>query len=551
VIISMAQLNPVVGDLVGNIEKVKHTVAECHLRGSDLVVFPELFLVGYPPKDLLEKAWFIDKCQEAMEILKKVSAQYPQTGFIVGAPLLTEEPFGKGLYNGAVLFFRGEIISRHYKSLLPTYDVFDESRYFNPAPLVETVSFKGETLGISICEDAWNEPELWKNKNVYSQDPIAELAHLKATLLINIAASPFHIGKETVRYTLVRGHAQKHKLPFVYVNQVGGNDELIFDGGSLAVDKEGVPLTVCPSFQEHIETFETTQSGKAGLFIPQDKVASVSRALVLGIKDYMDKCGFKSAIIGLSGGIDSALTCCLATEAVGKEHVLGITMPSPYSSQGSIEDSLKLANHLGIDCKVIPISHIYESYLSTLAKPFAGTEPNEAEENIQARIRGNILMAFSNKYGSLVLSTGNKSEMSVGYCTLYGDMSGGLSVLADVPKSMVYQIARHVNRDGEIIPWSTITKPPSAELKPNQIDQDTLPPYDVLDEILQYYIEEGYSEDELLSLNKFPADTVKWVIKSVIKNEYKRTQAAPGLKVTPKAFGTGRRMPIAAKHRYP
>lgn len=550
-IISMAQLNPVVGDLVGNMEKVKHTVAQCYLSGSDLVVFPELFLVGYPPKDLLEKPWFVDKCREAIEDLQKVSAKYPQTAFIVGAPLLTEELWGKGLYNGAVLFFQGQVLSRHYKSLLPTYDVFDESRYFNPAPLVETVSFKGETLGISICEDAWNEPELWKNRHVYSQDPIADLAYQKATLLINIAASPFHVGKDIVRYNLVRHHAQKHKLPFVYVNQVGANDELIFDGGSLAVDKEGVPLTVCPTFIEHVATFETSQTGEAGLFIPQDKVASVYQALVLGIRDYMHKCGFKNAIVGLSGGIDSALTCCLATDAVGKDHVLGITMPSPYSSRGSIEDSQRLAANLGIDCKVIPISDIYDSYLSTLAKPFAGAEPNEAEENIQARVRGNILMAFSNKYGSLVLSTGNKSEMSVGYCTLYGDMSGGLSVLADVPKSMVYQIAHHVNRDREIIPWSTIEKPPSAELKPNQIDQDTLPPYDVLDEILQYYIEEGYSEDELLSLHKFPADTVKWVIKAVIKNEYKRNQAAPGLKVTPKAFGSGRRMPIAAKHRYP
>jgi NAD+ synthase (glutamine-hydrolysing) len=550
-IISMAQLNPVVGDLVGNMEKVKQTVAQCYLSGSDLVVFPELFLVGYPPKDLLEKPWFVDKCQQAIEDLQKVSAQYPQTGFIVGAPLVTEEPWGKGLYNGAVLFFQGQVLSRHYKSLLPTYDVFDESRYFNPAPLVETVRFKGETLGISICEDAWNEPELWKNRNVYSQDPIAELAYQKATLLVNIAASPFHVGKDIVRYNLVRCHAQKHKLPFVYVNQVGANDELIFDGGSLAVDKEGAPLVVCPSFLEHVETFETSQAGKAGLFNPQDKVASVYQALVLGIRDYMHKCGFKNAIVGLSGGIDSALTCCLATEAVGKDHVLGITMPSPYSSQGSIEDSQRLADHLGIGCKVIPISDIYESYLSTLSKPFAGTEANEAEENIQARVRGNILMAFSNKFGSLVLSTGNKSEMSVGYCTLYGDMSGGLSVLADVPKSMVYQIAHHVNRDREIIPWSTIEKPPSAELKPNQIDQDTLPPYDVLDEILQYYIEEGYSEEELLSLHKFPADMVKWVIKAVIRNEYKRNQAAPGLKVTPKAFGSGRRMPIAAKHRYP
>ena len=546
--VTLAQLNPVVGDLKGNLDKTGRALAEGSRQGSRLLVLPELFLTGYPPKDLLEKTWFLESCQKAVAELEMLSASQPGMGLLVGLPLTARGRQGKALYNGALLLQKGKILSRHYKSLLPTYDVFDETRYFTPATRVEAALFEGEKLGISICEDAWNDPVLWGGKKAYRRDPIAELAGEKAGLLINIAASPFHQGKEEVRFNLARRHATRHGLPFIYVNQVGANDELIFDGRSLAVDPYGRGLALCPAFREDIRTFDVNSREEVP-FAPQDPVQSVYEALVLGIQDYMKKCGFKKAVVGLSGGIDSALTCCLAVEAAGSENVLGITMPSPYSSRGSVDDSLALAGNLGIEVKVVPISDIYSAYLAALEEPFAGLEADVTEENLQARIRGNILMAFSNKYGYLVLSTGNKSEMSVGYCTLYGDMSGGLSVLADVPKTMVYRLARHANRRGVRIPKNTIEKPPSAELKPGQKDQDTLPPYPVLDAILQGYIEEGRSLEELMAAKKYPPETVRWVIDAVIKNEYKRSQAAPGLKVTSKAFGSGRRMPLAARQR--
>jgi len=543
--ITIAQLNPTVGDIEGNLAKVRDALSECSKDKPDLVVFPELFLVGYPPKDLLERPWFIEKALKVVEELIQLSMSYPDTGILLGVPM-TSEGMGKGLYNSALLIYQGKKLSAQHKSLLPTYDVFDEARYFDAAPEVHTVSFKGETLGISVCEDAWNEPEFWPKRRIYGFDPIEELANQGATVFINISASPFSAGKEETRFRLISNHARKHKVPFVYVNQVGGNDELIFDGRSMFVDRDGQPVAVCPSFQEYLQTVDTGTTGTPGLYTPQDKIESIYEALVLGIRDYLKKTGFSKAVIGLSGGIDSALTCCLAAEALGRENVLGISMPSPFSSPGSIEDSRKLAENLGVEFKVIPISGIYQSYLDTLAEPFAGREADVTEENIQARIRGNIVMAFSNKFGSIVLTTGNKSELAVGYCTLYGDMSGGLSVLADVPKTMVYELARYINRETEVIPNETIEKPPSAELRPDQLDQDTLPPYPVLDDILYYYIEEGYSADKIISLG-FASETVQWVIRAVNNNEYKRKQAAPGLRVTTKAFGVGRRMPIAAK----
>ncbi len=544
--ITVAQLDPIVGDIKGNLAKIAH-VLEAHRQDApDLVVFPELFLVGYPPKDLLEREWFIAKVQAAIEELKKLSANYPQTGILFGAPLPTGRADGKGLHNAAVLLYRGQLRAKAAKCLLPTYDVFDEARYFDPADQIQVIPFKGEKLGVHICEDAWTDPTLWTKRNLYTCDPIAILATQGATLFINISASPFNVGKEKVRYALIREHAQRYEVPFLYVNQVGGNDDLIFDGRSICLDRLGEPIAVWSSFAEEVRTIDTDCPGAPGAYAPQEEIATVHDALVLGLRDYMYKTGFSKAVIGLSGGIDSSVTCCLAVSALGRENVLGVSMPSPYSSRGSIEDARQLAANLGIQFQIIPITSVYQVYLDMLKEPFAGRAPNEAEENIQARIRGNILMALSNKFGYLVLSTGNKSELAVGYCTLYGDMSGGLAVISDVPKTMIYELAHYINRARPVIPQACIDKPPSAELKPNQTDQDTLPPYPILDQILYYYVEEGYSVDQIVACG-FAAETVRWVARAVDRNEYKRKQAAPGLKVTTKAFGVGRRMPIAAR----
>jgi NAD+ synthase (glutamine-hydrolysing) len=543
--ITLAQLNPTVGDIRGNVAKVKQTLSQCSKHSPDLVVFPELFLVGYPPRDLLERPSFIARTEEAIQELLEVSHKYPQTGIIVGAPQPGQLSTGKGLHNSALLMYQGRLLFTQHKSLLPTYDVFDEARYFDPAADDPVVEFKGQTLGISICEDAWNDPALW-HRPTYSYDPIEVLAQKGADLIINIAASPFHRGKEKLRYDIVRSHATKHRIPFLFVNQVGANDELIFDGRSICLDGAGDLIAVLPPFVEQVETISLDGTGIRDPYVPQEEIASVHQALVMGVRDYMDKCGFSSAILGLSGGIDSAVTCCIAVEAIGAENVVAVTMPGPYSSTASIEDSGKLAENLAIRFEVIPISPAYEAYIKSLQDHFQGKEPDITEENIQARIRGNILMALSNKFGHLVLSTGNKSELAVGYCTLYGDMSGGLSVIADVPKTMVYELAQYINRDSIRIPQDIINKPPSAELRENQTDQDTLPPYEALDQILHYYVDEHYSMADLLQHN-FDPETVEWVIRTVDRNEYKRRQAVPGLKVTSKAFGMGRRMPIAAK----
>jgi NAD+ synthase (glutamine-hydrolysing) len=545
--VSIAQLNPIVGDINGNRSKIMNTLSQCSEKGSDLVIFPELFLSGYPPKDLLERSWFIEKIQHAIQELIQFSAERPKTGMLFGAPLFGRKEVGKGLYNSAVLIYQGKILACQHKSLLPTYDVFDEMRYFDPATEINTVVFKEETLGISICEDAWNDPELWPRGRIYACDPIEILARKGATILINISASPFYMGKEQIRYRLIRSHARKHCLPFVFVNQIGANDELIFDGNSFCLDRAGDPILLLSSFTECVQDIDTGLPGTPGLYVPQDKIKSVYQALVLGIRDYMKKCRFSKAVVGLSGGIDSAVTCCLAKEAIGSEHILAISMPSPYSSKGSVEDSRTLAANIDIRFKTISITPIYQAYLETLREHFEGKELDITEENIQARIRGNILMALSNKFGYLVLSTGNKSELAVGYCTLYGDMSGGLAVISDVPKTMVYDLANYINRKSEIIPRTIIEKEPSAELKPNQVDQDTLPPYPILDQILYNYLEEGSSVKEIANLG-FDPETVEWVAKTVERNEYKRKQSAPGLKVTSKAFGVGRRMPIAAKY---
>jgi NAD+ synthase (glutamine-hydrolysing) len=543
--ITLAQLNPTIGDIQGNLAMVEKTLSECSKDSPDLVIFPELFLVGYPPRDLLERPSFIGRTQAAIEKLLRVSQNYGQTGIIVGAPQPNHQPTGKAIHNSALLIHQGKLLFTHYKSLLPTYDVFDEPRYFEPGMADTVVRFKDTILGISVCEDAWNDPALWPRRT-YHHDPIETMAKSGARIIINIAASPFHRGKERLRYDIVRSHACKHRIPFLFVNQVGANDELIFDGRSICLDGAGDPIAVLPPFQEKVQTISLDQGGVTISYEPQEEIESVYQALVLGLKDYMAKCGFNRALVGLSGGIDSAVTCCIAAEALGSENVVAVTMPGPYSSPGSAEDSKNLAKKLGISFQAIPISPLYEAYMKSLQPQFKGREADVTEENIQARIRGNILMALSNKFGHLVLSTGNKSELAVGYCTLYGDMSGGLSVISDVPKTMVYELAGYINKQSLVIPPEIINKAPTAELKENQTDQDTLPPYEVLDQILHYYLDEHYSMEDILRLD-FEPETVRWVVRAIDRNEYKRRQGPPGLKVTSKAFGTGRRMPIAAK----
>ena len=555
--IGVAQLNPIVGDIEGNVARIEQVVPELVSQGAQLVVLPELYLVGYPPKDLLERHWFLDRVQQGLEEVLALSRRSPQAGILFGAPLRVASDSigaciynGKGLSNAAVLVQDGKIVAVRRKGLLPTYDVFDEARYFDPETEFSVVEFGGERLGIHICEDAWADSELWNGSSPYDCDPVAALAAQGATVLMNISASPFHVGKERTRFALISRHARRYGVPFLYVNQVGANDELIFDGRSVCVDAHGDPVAVLAPFREELRVIDVHGPATATPYEAQEEIASVHDALILGVRDYMHKCGFSQAVLGLSGGIDSALTGYLAAKALGPENVLGVSMPSQYSSPGSKDDARVLAEDLGIGYRVIPIDGVFGAYLAELAPHLAGTEPDTTEENIQARIRGNLLMAISNKFGHLVLSTGNKSELAVGYCTLYGDMSGGLAVISDVPKMMVYALARYANRlgggPGSVIPENSITKPPSAELRPDQTDQDTLPPYEILDQILHLYVEEARSVQQIAA-EGFDEETVRWVARAVDRKEYKRKQAAPGLRVTTKAFGGGRRMPIAAR----
>jgi NAD+ synthase (glutamine-hydrolysing) len=545
--IALAQLNPIVGDIRGNSRMAADTLA--NLNGAaDLVVFSELFLAAYPPRDLLEQPSLIERSEQALQELAELTAQHPQTAVLIGAPRPIGGKKGKGLCNCAVLLYQGKMVFQRSKSLLPSYDVFDETRYFDHSDQVEVFPFKNEILGISICEDAWYDPKLW-DRQLYPLDPVKALAEAGATLLINISASPFQVGKEGTRFDLIGNHARRHAMPFIYVNQVGGNDELIFDGESLALDARGEALAVLPAFREEVRVVDTKAQGTPGLFSPHEDIAMACEALVLGLQDYIRKCGFSRVVVGLSGGVDSAVTCCLAVRALGPENVLGVLMPSPYTSRQSIADSEQLAANLGIKVKIIPITPIYQSYRDSLKEPMELDEIDVTLENIQARIRGNILMALSNKFGYMVLSTGNKSELAVGYCTLYGDMSGGLSVLADVPKTMVYELAAYLNRDSEIIPRPILVRAPSAELRPDQTDQDTLPPYETLDQIMNFYLVEHCSYREIVAAG-FEPETVKWIIRAIDRNEYKRRQAAPGLRITSKAFGMGRRIPIAARFEF-
>ncbi|HUV39153.1 MAG TPA: NAD+ synthase [Planctomycetota bacterium] len=536
--VALAQINPLVGDLEGNRLKVLDALEAAEVDGVDLVVFAELTLIGYPPRDLLDHERFIDA---NLETFHKVVHEVKETAAVIG--YVDRDVSGRrpALLNAAALVHRGNVVSVHYKSLLPTYDVFDELRYFSPAETVTATELAGTKLGISICEDAWNDESFWSRRR-YTVDPVAKLSAAGAEVLVNVSASPYSFGKRDLRLRMLSELAKKHGRFLVLVNQVGGNDELVFDGNSAVFAPDGRVIAHAASFAEDFVTVELSQDTPALEVRPED-VGTLHDALVLGLRDYVTKSGFRRAVVGLSGGVDSALTACIAVDALGAGNVRGVSMPSTYSSQHSIDDAKTLAANLGIRFDLVRIDPMVESFTKALAPQFAGTEPDVAEENIQARIRGIVLMALSNKFGELVLATGNKSELSVGYCTLYGDMCGALAVIGDVPKMKVYELARHVNRSRQVIPRNTLTKPPSAELKPDQTDQDTLPPYDVLDGILTAYVEELRDPDAIVRLG-FDADIVGRVIRMIRQSEYKRKQAAPVIKVTSKAFGMGRRIPI-------
>ncbi|EEF62034.1 NAD+ synthase [Pedosphaera parvula] len=541
--VALAQINTTVGDLAGNEAKILAGYQRAVEAGVDLVMFPELTITGYPPRDLLHKKRFI---AENLEVLNRLAAVSGKVGMLVGYVTENKTRPGKELSNCVALLQNGKIVESRIKTLLPTYDVFDEDRYFEPANENQPVEFNGTKLGLTICEDIWNDEDFWPERR-YRHNPPMELAGAGAGILFNVSASPWSLGKEETRYNMLRSMAIKSKRPVVFCNQIGGNDELIFDGGSLAFNAEGTLIGRGDMFAEDFFVVDTESSVE----VPRMEWSAeefIYKALVLGLRDYLHKCGFKSAVLGLSGGIDSALTAVIAVDALGKEHVRGVSLPSQYSSQGSLDDAQILAERLGIRYDVVPIQPEFEAVKKQLASVFTGLKEDTTEENIQARLRGVTLMAMSNKFGALLLTTGNKSELAVGYCTLYGDMCGGLAVISDVPKTMVYQISKWINREQEIIPRDTITKPPSAELRPNQTDQDSLPPYEVLDAILDAYVVQGKGMREIIALG-FEEPTVKRVIRLIDFNEYKRRQAAPGLKVTSKAFGVGRRIPIAQKYQ--
>jgi NAD+ synthetase len=546
--IGLLQLNSTVGDFAANRKKLLDGCEKAVALGAEFILAPELFLCGYPPRDLLQRADFIAANLAALaETAKSVGAVPLCVGFVDKNP---DRP-GRALRNAAAVLQYGKIIWRTNKCLLPTYDVFDEDRYFEPAKTIAPFEFNGHKLGVTICEDIWNDEDFWPER-LYRRDPVKELIAQRAEIILNLSASPWHDGKEKMRLAMLRRAARDEKIPLAQVNAVGANDELIFDGHSVALDARGEVIALGKGFAEEIlvaDLRREVQSPKSKVqsdFPPRE--AQIFSALSLGIRDYVHKCNFKSAIVGLSGGIDSALVAVLAADALGAEKVLGVSMPARYSSEGSLSDAAALAKNLGIRYEVLPIEPVFKSVEKQLEKVFAGTKPNEAEENVQSRLRGVTLMALSNKFGALVLTTGNKSEMAVGYCTLYGDMCGALAPLADVFKTDIYQIARWVNRDREIIPAASISKPPSAELRPNQTDQDSLPPYETLDQILDAYVVKNLGRDEIIRRG-FDAAVVNDVLNKINFSEYKRRQAAPGLKVSPRAFGMGRRIPIAQKFR--
>ncbi len=543
--IALAQINTTVGDFAGNVDRIARFAREAATRHADLVVFPELALTGYPPRDLVEEPHFVDRSEREVE---RLAAMVPEIRILVGYVRRSTASKGKPVADSAALLYGGRRLLTYDKTLLAFYDVFDESRYFEPGKVPESFEIQGSQLAVTICEDIWNDKGFWK-KQLYVHDPIQDAVQAGANVILNIASSPFDNEKIHLRERMLQAIAQERRLPVVYVNQVGGNDQLVFDGSSMAVSAAGEVVARARSFEEDLVFFDTASTAgteprqiHAG---PSSEVEAVYEALKLGTRDYVRKCGFKKALVGLSGGIDSSLVATIAADALGPENVRGVGMPGPYSSEGSIRDAEALARNLGIGFDLIPITGIYGSMTKTLEPAFAGLAEDVTEENIQARIRGNILMSLSNKFGELLLSTGNKSELAVGYCTLYGDMAGGLAVIADVPKTMVYELSRFANREHERIPEASITKAPSAELRPNQTDQDCLPPYETLDAILQAYIEDHLCAGQITSRFGFDPALVRRIVRMVNRAEYKRQQAAPVLKVTAKAFGIGRRYPIA------
>jgi len=541
--IALGQINPTVGDFSGNAAKIIDFSRRARAAEAGLVVFPELSVCGYPPRDLVERSSFVARNQETVE---RIAAETRGIAVICGLVTPARSDTGKSVMNSAAWLLEGKVAFVQSKMLLPTYDVFDEMRNFAPAKSQELFSFCGKRMALTICEDAWNDKQFW-SRRMYASDPVASLMQAGGNFLLNISGSPFWIGKRELRRDMLASIARQHKVPVAFVNQVGGNDSLVFDGSSLVLNPEGQVVAQGRSFEEDLIYFDSSSlSGEMHDQIAGDD-ASVYTALVLGTRDYMRKCGFRQAIVGLSGGIDSALTAVIAADAVGPENVIGVGMPGPYSSRGSIEDARALAQNLGIRFELLSINPAYEAYRQTLQGIFAGQKEDVTEENIQSRARGTLLMALSNKLGAIVLSTGNKSELGVGYCTLYGDMVGGLAVISDVPKTLVYRLSRYVNSRRPVIPQATLEKPPSAELRPDQKDSDSLPPYEILDAVLEDYVEDSHSAERIAADRGFDIETVRRVIRMVDRAEYKRQQAAPGLKISPKAFGYGRRVPIATK----
>ena len=542
--IALAQIDPTVGDFTGNLEKITAASRRAGAIGARLTVFSELAICGYPPADFLEKTSFLARCRSAVDELAEATRDLP-TAVLAGVALPTGREDGKRAYNSAVLLDRGHLLLEQHKRLLPFYDVFDEQRYFSPAERQKTVELDGVRLAITICEDSWNDKNFWPRR-LYSVDPMEELMREHPALHINLSSSPFWHSKRALRREMLAAIARRDGIPVLMCNQAGGDDSLIFDGSSVALNGRGELIAQAASFQEDLVIVDPFTAPPIALPEDDDTEAAF-RALVLGTRDYVHKCGFQKVLVALSGGIDSALVAAIAAEALGAENVIGVGMPSPYSSQGSIEDSRRLAANLGIRFEIISIDGLFAEFRHTLEPVFVGAQADTTEENIQSRTRGVLLMALSNKFGALVLTTGNKSEMAVGYCTLYGDMVGALAVIGDLVKTRVYAVCHWINRNREVIPEAILTKPPSAELRPGQMDTDSLPPYEVLDPIIEAYVERYETPEQIAQERGFALDLVHQVVRLVERSEYKRQQAAPVLKVTRKSFGMGRRFPIAVK----
>ena len=541
--IALGQINPTVGDFSGNAAKIIQFAVLARSAGAGLILFPELAVCGYPPRDLVERPSFVARGRATIE---KIATETKGIAVICGTVTPAEADSGKKVMNSAALLRDGGVEFIQSKMLLPTYDVFDEMRNFAPAKSQQLFNFCGKQMALTICEDAWNDKRFW-NRRMYGVDPVEELVRAGGDFVLNISASPFWLGKRELRHDMLTAIAKNQKVPVAMVNQVGGNDSLVFDGSSLVIAPDGTVIAQGKSFEEDLIYFDSQQlTGNIHAQIAGEE-ASAYEALVLGTRDYVRKCGFKQALVGLSGGIDSALTASIAVDALGPENVIGVGMPGPFSSRGSIDDARELAENLEIRLELLSIDEIYAATRRTLAPVFAGFPEDVTEENIQSRARGLLLMSMSNKFGALVLSTGNKSELAVGYCTLYGDMVGGLAVISDVPKTMVYRLCAYVNSRRKVIPVATIEKPPSAELRAEQKDSDSLPPYDVLDVILEDFVEDMASAEQIARVHNFDLELVRRVIRMIERSEYKRQQAAPGIKISAKAFGYGRRFPIAAK----